>query len=67
LRIFPFVGGKLGHAANASLLTFAVVSSISFMVCADEVNRKYEMIRQAMQAQNKIKADPDSRTRRSQE
>jgi hypothetical protein len=67
MHTFTFTGGKLGHAANASLLTFAVVSSISFMVCADEVNRKYEMIRQAMQTQNKIKADPDSRARRSQE
>ena len=41
-------GGRLGHAINAGVLAFMVVSSASFAMCATDLNRKYELIRQAM-------------------
>mmetsp|Transcript_38677 Transcript_38677/g.77028 ORF Transcript_38677/g.77028 Transcript_38677/m.77028 type:complete len:113 (+) Transcript_38677:32-370(+) len=40
--------GRLGHAINAGVLAFMVVSSASFAMCATDLNRKYELIRQAM-------------------
>lgn len=63
LRVLFATGGKLGHAFNAGLLTFMTVSSISFWVCAEDVNRKYATIRQAMANQQKIKEDIASKKR----
>ncbi len=53
-----FLEGNLHHAFNAGFLTFIVVSGVSFVICANEVNRKYEMIRQAFQLQRQIKHQP---------
>jgi hypothetical protein len=48
---------------NAGILTFAFVSGLSFLVCAREVNEKYEMLRQAFKAQ-KIQEDPNNKNRK---
>jgi hypothetical protein len=45
---------------NAGLLTFMVVSSASFLMCANEVNQKYDMVRQAFK-HHKIKEEPKKR------
>eukprot|EP00601_Ochromonadales_sp_CCMP2298_P030812 CAMPEP_0173348214 /NCGR_PEP_ID=MMETSP1144-20121109/13605_1 /TAXON_ID=483371 /ORGANISM="non described non described, Strain CCMP2298" /LENGTH=107 /DNA_ID=CAMNT_0014295827 /DNA_START=207 /DNA_END=526 /DNA_ORIENTATION=+ len=50
--------GNLKHAVNAGLLTFMVVSSISFTWCVHKHNQKYEQIRLAFSRQKKIKQDP---------
>ncbi len=54
--------GDVKHAMNAGILTFAAVSGMSFLVCAREVNEKYEMLRQAFKVQ-KIQEDPNRRDR----
>mmetsp|Transcript_17468 Transcript_17468/g.29476 ORF Transcript_17468/g.29476 Transcript_17468/m.29476 type:complete len:114 (-) Transcript_17468:566-907(-) len=55
--------GHFNHALNAGVLTFLTVSSISFLYCAHNVNKKFEMIRQAFALQGKIKEDPNSSKR----
>jgi hypothetical protein len=46
---------------NAGVLTFIVVSSASFLICANEINTKYEMIKQAFAQQAKFKEDDKTR------
>ena len=47
--------GKVGKAFSAGILTFLCVSTFSFMNCADEVNKKHEAIRFALQNQQFMK------------
>ncbi len=48
------------HAVNAGVLTFVVVSSANFLLCAREINEKYDMIKKAFQ-QKKIQEDRSNR------
>ena len=41
----------MGRAVTAGVLTFTVVSSISFVTCANEHNRKYELLKKAFELQ----------------
>eukprot|EP01039_Chlorochromonas_danica_P004347 gene4347-4768_t len=49
LRVYR---GNLRHALNASMLTFTLVTGVSFFTCAFELNSKYEAIRSAFRKQN---------------
>eukprot|EP01032_Pedospumella_encystans_P007614 gene7614-9116_t len=51
-RIYP---GRMGLAVNWGVLTFLAVSGGSFIKCADEVNKKYEAVRLAMENQKQFK------------
>jgi hypothetical protein len=52
--VLIFEGGNVRHAFNAGLLTFAVISSTTFLACAHELNQKYDMIKKAF-SQRKFK------------
>ena len=52
--------GQVGRAVNAAVLTFVVVSSGNFLICANDVNTKYDMIKQAFQQKN-MKEDRSNR------
>lgn len=46
------IGGALHHGFTAGILTFALVSGVSFVKCAHDVNERYEMMRKVYSAQN---------------
>ncbi len=58
--ILPILEGNFRHAMNAGVLTFLAVSGMSFLICANDVNKKYDMLRQAFHHQN-IKEDRKKR------
>lgn len=50
--------GNVRHAVSSGIVTFIVVSTFSFVTCANEVNRKYDTLQKAFRIQG-IKEDPD--------
>jgi hypothetical protein len=48
------------HAASAGVLTFTVISSANFLICSNEFNQKYEMIRKGFEKKN-IQEDRSNR------
>lgn len=44
--------GQVNRAVRAGLFTFIFTSSVSFYLCANEINRKYEMLQKAFQKRN---------------
>jgi hypothetical protein len=56
-------GGNIRHALNAAVLTFTAVTSMSFMICAHEVNSKYEAMREAFKRNPHIKEDTSRQNR----
>lgn len=56
--------GKVGKAFSAGILTFLCVSTFSFMNCADEVNKKHEAIRFALQNQQFMRDMEEEENRR---
>eukprot|EP01038_Epipyxis_sp_PR26KG_P010181 gene10181-13698_t len=57
-RLFQYLllGGAAFHAFSAGLLTFVCISCVNFAVCANDLNKRYEMLRKAFEMQN-IKED----------
>lgn len=55
LRIYR---GNVRHAVSSGILTFIIVSTVSFVTCANEVNRKYDQLQKAFRIQG-IKEDPN--------
>jgi hypothetical protein len=59
------LGGSLRHAVSAGLLSFIFVSSVSFMTCANEVNKRYmnrQAFKRALQEQQMEKLPDTLRT-----
>ncbi len=59
---YKCIGGDLHHGLTAGLLTFVLVSGVSFLKCAHDVNERYEMMQKAFAAQRikNISKAPDS-------
>lgn len=55
--LYNVLGGNTHHAISAGVLTFLAVSSVSFLVCAQQLNVKYAMIKDAFKDNNTIKQE----------
>lgn len=58
--LLVIIEGNFRHAMNAGLLTFLAVSGMSFLICANEINQKYDRLRQAFH-QQRIKEDRNNK------